>query len=303
MSGAYRGWASGFAGMLIFSGSMPATRIAVSGFDPVFLTAMRGSIAGVLGLLLLVMLRERRPARGDLLPLAATAAGVVIGFPLLSALALERVDAARSLVFLGLLPLITAIFGFLRAGERPHPVFWIFSGLGAALVAGFALGRGGSSDLIADGMMMAGLILCGMAYAEGARLSRHLGGWQVISWALVLALPAMLALSLFTAPATLEGIALPVWLSVGYVSVFSMLIGFIFWYRGLAQGGIAAVSQLQLLMPFFGLMLAALLLHEHISGAMLATAAGIVLCVAGAKHFSRPGSRSAAAFTRLRRRA
>ena len=303
MSGAYRGWASGFAGMLIFSGSMPATRIAVSGFDPVFLTAMRGSIAGVLGLLLLVVLRERRPARGDLLPLAATAAGVVIGFPLLSALALERVDAARSLVFLGLLPLITAIFGFLRAGERPHPVFWIFSGLGAALVAGFALGRGGSSDLIADGMMMAGLILCGMAYAEGARLSRHLGGWQVISWALVLALPAMLALSLVTAPATLEGIALPVWLSVGYVSVFSMLIGFIFWYRGLAQGGIAAVSQLQLLMPFFGLMLAALLLHEHISGAMLATAAGIVLCVAGAKHFSRPGSRSAAAFTRLRRRA
>ena len=107
MSGAYRGWASGFAGMLIFSGSMPATRIAVSGFDPVFLTAMRGSIAGVLGLLLLVVLRERRPARGDLLPLAATAAGVVIGFPLLSALALERVDAARSLVFLGLLPLIT----------------------------------------------------------------------------------------------------------------------------------------------------------------------------------------------------
>lgn len=303
MSGAYRGWASGFAGMLIFSGSMPATRIAVSGFDPVFLTAMRGSIAGVLGLLLLVVLRERRPARGDLLPLAATAAGVVIGFPLLSALALERVDAARSLVFLGLLPLITAIFGFLRAGERPHPVFWIFSGLGAALVAGFALGRGGSSDLIADGMMMAGLILCGMAYAEGARLSRHLGGWQVISWALVLALPAMLALSLATAPASFDGIALPVWLSVGYVSVFSMLIGFIFWYRGLAQGGIAAVSQLQLLMPFFGLMLAALLLHEHISGEMLATAAGIVLCVAGAKHFSRPGSRSAAAFTRLRRRA
>lgn len=303
MREAYRGWASGFAGMLIFSGSMPATRIAVSGFDPVFLTAMRGSIAGVLGLLLLVVLRERRPARGDLLPLAATAAGVVIGFPLLSALALERVDAARSLVFLGLLPLITAIFGFLRAGERPHPVFWIFSGLGAALVAGFALGRGGSSDLIADGMMMAGLILCGMAYAEGARLSRHLGGWQVISWALVLALPAMLALSVFTAPASFDGIALPVWLSVGYVSVFSMLIGFIFWYRGLAQGGIAAVSQLQLLMPFFGLMLAALLLHEHISGAMLATAAGIVLCVAGAKHFSRPGSRSAAAFTRLRRRA
>ena len=303
MREAYRGWASGFAGMLIFSGSMPATRIAVSGFDPLFLTAMRGSIAGVLGLLLLVVLRERRPARGDLLPLAATAAGVVIGFPLLSALALERVDAARSLVFLGLLPLITAIFGFLRAGERPHPVFWIFSGLGAALVAGFALGRGGSSDLIADGMMMAGLILCGMAYAEGARLSRHLGGWQVISWALVLALPAMLALSLFTAPASFDGIALPVWLSVGYVSVFSMLIGFIFSYRGLAQGGIAAVSQLQLLMPFFGLMLAALLLHEQISGAMIATAAGIVLCVAGAKHFSRPGSRSAAAFTRLRRRA
>jgi len=303
MSGLSRGWASGFAGMLIFSGSMPATRIAVSGFDPVFLTALRGSVAGALGLALLLVLRERRPARGDLASLAAVAAGVVIGFPLLSALALERVDAARSLVFLGLLPLVTAIFGVIRAGERPHPVFWVFSVLGASLVGGFALSRGGNADLVADGMLMAGLILCGMAYAEGARLSRHLGGWQVISWALVLALPLMLAVSLVTAPPDIDGITLPVWLGVGYVSVFSMLIGFIFWYRGLAQGGIAAVSQLQLLMPFFGLALAALLLHETVTGAMIATAAGIVLCVAGAKHFSRPGPRGSGAFTRLRRRA
>ena len=300
-----RGWASGFAGMLIFSGSMPATRLAVAGFDPLFLTGLRAGIAGLLALTLLVVLRQPRPARSDMLPLAAVAAGVVVGFPLLSALALEHMDAAHALVFLGLLPLVTALFGVVRAGERPHPVFWGFSLLGAALVVGFALGQGGAADPVGDAMLIAGILLCGMAYAEGGRLSRHLGGWQVISWALVLALPPMLVLGIVTAPDGFDGITLPVWLGTGYVSVFSMLIGFIFWYRGLAQGGIAAVGQLQLLMPFFGLALAALLLGEAVSPAMLATAGGIVLCVAGARHFSTPARNRnrSRAFTGLRRRA
>jgi len=298
-----RGWASGFAGMLIFSGSMPATRLAVAGFDPLFLTGLRASIAGLLALALLVILRQPRPARSDMLPLAAVAVGVVAGFPLLSALALERMDSAHALVFLGLLPLVTALFGVLRAGERPHPAFWGFSLLGAVLVGGFALGQGGKADLAGDAMLIAGILLCGMAYAEGGRLSRHLGGWQVISWALVLALPPMLALGILTAPDGFDAITLPVWLGTGYVSVFSMLIGFIFWYRGLAQGGIAAVGQLQLLMPFFGLALAALLLGETVSPAMLATAGGIVLCVAGARHFSAPAGNRSRAFTGVRRRA
>lgn len=133
--------------------------------------------------------------------------------------------------------------------------------------------------------MVGAIAVCGLGYAEGARLSRRLGGWQVISWALVVALPPMAALALWTAPGAWSGIGGGAWLGLGYVSVFSMLVGFVFWYRGLALGGIAAVGQLQLLQPFFGLALAALLLGEPVSGAMIAVAVAVVLCVAGAKRF------------------
>lgn len=134
--------------------------------------------------------------------------------------------------------------------------------------------------------MLAAVVVCGLGYAEGARLARTLGGWQVISWALLLALPVMLPATLLTMPDSFAHVGAPAWIGLGYVALFSMLIGFVFWYRGLAQGGIAAVSQLQLLQPFLGLALAALLLHEAVSAAMLAVALGTVLCVAGAKKFA-----------------
>ena len=134
--------------------------------------------------------------------------------------------------------------------------------------------------------MLGAIVICGLGYAEGATLSRKLGGWQVICWTLVVSLPLMMALSLFTAPNTLLNISYPAWAGLAYVSLFSMLIGFIFWYHGLAMGGIAAVGQLQLLQPFFGLCLAALLLGEHITPAMIAVSIAVVLCVAGAKRFA-----------------
>ncbi len=174
------GWLSGFLGVLIFSGSLPATRVAVADFDPLFLTAARASIAGLLGVALLVMLRQKRPERADLVPLAIVSLGVVVGFPLLTALALRHVTSAHSIVFIGLLPLATAIFGVVRGGERPRPLFWLFSGLGSALVAGFALAQGFQASPIGDLLMLAAIIVCGLGYAEGARLSRRLGGWQVI---------------------------------------------------------------------------------------------------------------------------
>ena len=131
--------------------------------------------------------------------------------------------------------------------------------------------------------MLAAIVACGLGYAEGATLSRKLGGWQVISWALVLSLPFMALLLVATAPSNFSAVGVPAWIGLAYVSVFSMLIGFIFWYRGLAQGGIAAVSQLQLLQPFFGLALAAMLLGEQVSLAMLAVTVAVVACVLCAK--------------------
>lgn len=280
------GWVDGFIGVVIFAGSLPATRAAVMDFDPVFLTCARATIAALLGLVLLLVLRQRRPARAEVPSLAVVVLGVVVGFPLLTALALQHVSSAHSIVFLGLLPLCTAIFGVIRGGERPRPAFWLFSLLGSAFVAGYAVRGGIEASLTGDLLMLAAIVVCGLGYAEGARLSRHLGGWQVISWALVLALPVMLPLALFTMPASFVHVSAPAWFGLAYVSLFSMLIGFIFWYRGLAQGGIAAVSQLQLLQPFFGLGLAASFLHETVNGAMLIATLGAVFCVAGAKKFA-----------------
>lgn len=277
------GWVSGFVGVVIFSGSLPATRLAVTGFDPVFLTLARASIAGLLGVALLAVFRQKRPARNDVLSLAIVSLGVVVGFPLLTAMALKHITSAHSVVFIGLLPLATAIFAVLRGGERPRLAFWLYSCLGSALVAGFAMTQGGSASLAGDLLMLAAIALCGLGYAEGAALSRKLGGWQVISWALVLSLPIMLPLALFTMPASWSTIGGGAWAGLVYVSLFSMLIGFIFWYRGLALGGIAAVGQLQLLQPFMGLVLAASLLGEAVSIPMLLTTVGVVACVVGAK--------------------
>jgi drug/metabolite transporter (DMT)-like permease len=280
------GWINGFLGVVIFSGSLPATRAAVADFDPVFLTVARASIAALLAVLVLLAFRQRRPQRADIVPLVIVALGVVVGFPLLTALALKHITAAHSIVFVGLLPLATAIFAVLRGGERPKPAFWLFSVLGSALVVGFALAQGVTAAPLGDMLMLGAIIVCGLGYAEGARLSRKLGGWQVICWALVIALPVMGLIMAYAWPSSWSGISGPAWIGLAYVSVFSMLVGFFFWYHGLALGGIATVGQLQLLQPFFGLMLAALLLNEQVSAAMFIVTFGIVACVAGAKKFA-----------------
>ncbi|WP_420101178.1 DMT family transporter [Bosea sp. (in: a-proteobacteria)] len=281
-----RGWVSGFIGVVIFSGSLPATRLGVAGFSPLFLTSARAVIAALLGVACLALLRQRRPERQDLIPLAIVSLGVVIGFPLLTALALQHITAARSIVFIGLLPLGTAVFGVLRGGERPRPAFWLFSLLGSGTVAGFALVQSEAGSLAGDLLMLGAILLCGLGYAEGATLSRKLGGWQVISWALLLSLPLMAGLAMWQWPASFGGIGLPAWLGLAYVSVFSMLVGFVFWYRGLALGGIAGVGQLQLLQPFLGLLLAGLILGEPIAWTMIAATGLVVLSVAGAKRFA-----------------
>jgi drug/metabolite transporter (DMT)-like permease len=281
------GWINGFIGVLIFSGSLPATRVAVLDFSPVFLTVARATIAGLVALSVLLIFKEKRPAKGDLFSLAIVSMGVVVGFPLLTALALQYVTSAHSIVFLGMLPLTTAIFGVLRGGERPRPAFWFFSILGSLLVIGFAVAQGLTASPVGDILMLMAIILCGLGYAEGAQLSKTLGGWQVISWALVLSLPFMAPAVFFFFPLSLTGIGTPAWIGLAYVSLFSMLIGFAFWYRGLAQGGIAAVGQLQLLQPFFGLALAATLLHEQVSVGMLGVTVGVILCVAGSRKFAK----------------
>jgi drug/metabolite transporter (DMT)-like permease len=284
---AVSGWINGFIGVLLFSGSLPATKLAVTDMSPIFVTIARAAIAGVLALSVILIYKEKRPAKDQLLPLVLVSLGCVIGFPLLSSLALQYITSAHSIVFLGMLPLATAVFGVFRGGERPHPVFWFFSIVGSLLVIGFAVSQGISASPIGDLLMLAAVILCGLGYAEGAKLSRTLGGWQVISWALILALPLMIPLFFIYFPQNIETVSNQAWFGLAYISLFSMFIGFIFWYKGLAQGGISSVGQLQLLQPFFGLALAAYLLHEPVSIGMLGVTIGVILCVAGTKRFAK----------------
>ncbi|ALR30325.1 MULTISPECIES: DMT family transporter [Chryseobacterium] len=281
------GWINGFIGVLLFSGSMPATKLAVTEMSPLFVTIARAGIAGILALSVLLIYKEKRPAKHQIFSLVLVSIGCVIGFPLLSSLALQYTTSAHSIVFLGILPLMTALFGVLRGGERPHPIFWFFSVAGSLLVIGYAVSQGISASPVGDILMLAAVILCGLGYAEGAKLSKTLGGWQVISWALVLALPLMLPLFFIYFPVDIANVTFQGWFGLAYISLFSMFIGFIFWYKGLAQGGIATIGQLQLLQPFFGLALAAYFLHEQVSLGMVGVTIGIILCVAGTKKFAK----------------
>ncbi|SHF94677.1 DMT family transporter [Chryseobacterium sp. OV279] len=279
------GWINGFIGVVLFSGGLPATKLAVMEMSPIFVTIVRAAVAGILALMVLWIGKEKRPEKKQLFPLLLVSIGCVVGFPLLSALALQYLTSAHSIVFLGMLPLATAVFGVLRGGERPHPVFWFFSVVGSLLVIGYAVSQGISASPVGDVLMLLAVILCGMGYAEGAKLSKTLGGWQVISWALVLALPLMIPLFFIYFPENIETVSFQGWFGMAYISLFSMFIGFIFWYKGLAQGGIATVGQLQLLQPFFGLGLAAYFLHEQVSIGMVVVTIGVILCVAGTKKF------------------
>lgn len=281
--GDWRAWAHGAAGMLIFSASLPATRLAVEGLDPYFVTAGRAVLAGLLGAALLLLTRARLPRGRDWRDLALTAFGVVLGFPLFSALALRYVPSSHAIPFVGLLPLCTAGFAVLLGQDRPRPLFWLFAVLGSALVAGHAWLAGNLSFEAADLLMLAAIVTCGYGYAVGGKLTARLGSLAVISWALVLSLPISGLASLLLWPGDLAAVPISAWAGFAYVALFSMFIGFLFWYRGLALGGAARIGQLQLLQTFFGLGLAALILGEAVSPLTWLVAGGVALLVLAAR--------------------
>jgi drug/metabolite transporter (DMT)-like permease len=289
-----RGLLFGFAGVLGFSLTLPATRLAVADLDPTFVGLGRALVAALLAGIVLWLTRQSWPARTHLRGLLSVAAGVVIGFPLLSAWALRQVPASHGAIMLGLLPLATAVAGVLRAGERPSWSFWAASVAGSACVVGFALATGDGQIHSADGALLGAVAAAAFGYAEGGRLARTLGGWQVICWALLLAAPILLIPVVWSA--LVHGLqASPgAWLGFAYVSIISMFLGFFAWYHGLALGGIARVGQVQLLQPFLTLGASAVLLHETVTPAMLLVALIVALIVAIGR---KAGIRRPAAYT------
>jgi drug/metabolite transporter (DMT)-like permease len=270
----------GFIGVAVFSLTLPVTRLAMADSDPVVFGLGRSLLAGVVAAVILLATRQRRPRGGEWRALAVVAAGVIFGFPLLSAWGMQRVPAAHGGVVLGILPLATAMAGAFLLRERPSLGFWMVSLAGAAAVVGFSLLRGGGSLGLGHLALLGSVACAAIGYAEGARLSRSLGGWQVICWALVLSFPLLLVP---VVPAALAH-GLPgspgSWAAFVYVALMSQLFGFFAWYRGLALGGVARVSQVQLLQTFLTIAASALLLGEAIDGLTLGFAVFVVASVA-----------------------
>lgn len=267
--------------MLAFSFTFPASRAALPAFGAVTVGLGRTVVAAGLAAVCLVVARSPRPSRPQLRRLGLVAAGVVIGFPICSSLALQDTTSAHGAVLIGLLPAATAAVAVVRGGERPPWTFWAACGLGVVAVLVFAAVQGAGRVRVADLWLLAAVALGALGYAEGGALARELGGWQVISWALLIALPVVApvaAVGLLVRPPLDPSPA--AWLGLAYVSVVSMFAGFFAWYRGLAAGGVARISQLQLAQPVLTLAWSALLLAEHIGPGTIVAGLAVIAAVA-----------------------
>jgi drug/metabolite transporter (DMT)-like permease len=273
------GLALGLLGVLGFSFSLPATKLAVADLDPWFVAFGRAAVAAVLAAIVLAATRAPRPTAAQWRALAVVSGGVIVGFPLFTSLGLQHAEAAHGAVVIAVLPAATAVAAVLRAGEHPSPAFWVAALAGLAVVAAFALSGASGGLSAADGWFAAAVVVCAFGYAEGGVLARDLGGAQTISWALVATAPisfAVAALS-WTDPGQVGADA---WLGFAYVSVISMFLGFFAWYAGLARGGVAHVSQVQLIQPLLTLLWSALVLGEHVGAGTLLAAVAVLACVA-----------------------
>ncbi|MEF2976067.1 DMT family transporter [Subtercola sp. YIM 133946] len=274
----------GFLGVLSFSFTLPFTRVVVGELDPLFVGAGRAVVAAALSIIVLLVIRPRLPRGRQWLRLLVVAAGVVAGFPLLTSFAMQSAPAAHGAVVIGVLPAATAVVAVLRGGERPSRAFWLASiaGLGAVVVF-VAVSGGGLTGLHpSDLLLLAAVVLAAIGYAEGALLARELGSWQIICWALVIGLPVMLPLALVGASHGPLTAGPGAWLALAYVSIVSQFIGFFVWYRGLAIGPIATISQVQLLQPVLTIVWAALLFGEGLDPVVVIAATVVVVCAGSA---------------------
>jgi len=282
---ANKGLLLGLLGVVIFALTLPMTRLAVGTVEApqmsgVFIALGRAVVAAALSAAFLWAMRAPWPRREDLLPLAITAGGVVFGFPLFTSVAMRYVEAVHASVIVGVLPLATAAVAALLHRQRPSTGFWLCAVLGSALVVGFAVLRSGSAGLTlhpADMLLLAAMLCAAVGYAYGARLSQRMRAEHVICWALLIALPITLPLAVATRPTT--ALHASAWWGFAYTAVFSMWLGFFAWYRGLALGGTVRVSQIQLVQPFLGMLMAVPLLGERLDAVTLGFAVAVIATV------------------------
>jgi len=266
----------------MFSFTLPMTHIAVAELAPLFISNGRAVVAGALAIAVLAISRQARPRGSQWWRLAIVAGGVIFGFPLFTSFALQTVPSSHGAVVIGLLPAATAVAAVIRGRERPSLAFWIASGAGVLAVILFvALAAGGLQGLRPGDLLLLGAVVtAAIGYAEGALLSREIGSWQTICWALVLSLPITITITTVNVLPGWPQASAPAWLAFAYMALFSMFLGFFAWYRGLAIGPIASVSQIQLVQPVLTIVWSALLLGEQLDWLVWVGALVVIACAA-----------------------
>jgi drug/metabolite transporter (DMT)-like permease len=271
------GLALGVAGVFLFAGTLPATRLAVASIDPLFLSAARATIAGCAGVLLLLVLRRPLPPPAIRRTLVITAICTVIGFPVLMALAMVTVPAAHGGVVLGIIPLATTAAAAVVAAERPSAGFWLVSLAGAAIVVVFVLSQSGGLTIAPGDLFLLGTVAAGaFGYALSGRLSISMPGWEVISWQVAAILPLAAIATFMLWPSNLSAVPWPAWAGLAYASFVSQFLAFFVFNAAMAMAGVSRVSQLMLLQPFVIVALAAIINDEPIRLTTLAYAAAVV---------------------------
>ncbi|MGC2114907.1 MAG: DMT family transporter [Pseudolabrys sp.] len=270
----------GFVGMCLFAGTLPATRLAVSGFDPLFLTVARAAVAGSAGLIVLIVLRRRIPQRSLWLEIFGAAFCTVVGFPLFAALAMTTVPAAHGGVVLGIIPLATAATAAIFAHERPSFGFWVASIIGAIFVLTFMLRRSGGETFSAGDLFLLGTVASGaVGYTLSGRLAALMPGWEVISWQVVIFIPFAALATFALWPASISSASFSAWAGLAYVGLISQYMAFFVFNAAMAIGGIARVGQIMLLQPFVIVALAVLVNGEPINAETIIFAAAVVATV------------------------
>lgn len=269
----------GLIGVTLFGLTLPATRMALESFHPIFIATGRALLATVLAVIYLVAGKHRRPTLHEFKYLLLVVMGVAIGFPVFTALAMQQVDASHGGVMLGIMPLTTAACAALLFQERPSLGFWLMALLGSALVIIFSLTRGNGSLHWADLSLLLAVVTGSLSYATGGYLARSLGGLQVISWTLVIATPFLIGPALWFAPSSWQATN-TAWIGFFYVALISQYLAFLPWFKGLSLGGIARVGQTQLLQPFITIIASAWLISERVDWITWAFAIAVFAVVA-----------------------
>jgi len=292
MSLELKGLFLGFIAVFVFGLTLPVTRFISPHFDPIFIGLGRAVLAALFATAFLAFYKSRLPSFEQSKLLFVVALGVVIGFPVLSAVAMQSLPASHGGVVLGVLPLATAAASWVVSDERPSIGFWVIGSLGSMLVIAYSLLQGGGRFLLGDLALFLAVVSAAFGYAIGGKLSKELGGWQVICWALIIALPITLIPAIYYAPTDFDQLEFSTLAGFLYLSLASQLFGFFIWYKAMVIGGVARVSQVQLLQPFITIMASAWVLSEAIDGHTYIFVIAVVAIVAIGKRMPIYSTRS-----------